>query len=92
MALTSSFNEANAIFGILDRERLAIWQAHPDWPEERRLEAWSRRKSEIASYLASDSSTPRHLQQELGSTLSQAQGSGQERRVGGFFVALTGSD
>ena len=91
MALKEGFTKGDNVFSILDKERQAIWRAHPNWSEEDRLAAWSQRQSEIASYLYNNSATPRHLPDDLRGSSSQARGSGQERGVRGFPLVLTGS-
>ena len=93
MSFNRKRNLADSVLDTLDQERLAIWQAHPDWPEERRLGLWSRRKAEIASYLVTDDSTPRYLRTELGGpTVGLVHSTGGEGLVRPPNLARSGPD
>ena len=89
MSSASHLNES--VFSTLDKERLAIWQAHPDWSEQRRQQAWSQRRAQIASYLFGNGAT---TQEELeGTSLALTQGADRGQLVRDLsLVAMSGLD
>lgn len=69
-------------FNAVDSERLAIWQAHPDWSEEQRQLLYQYAKARIASSFGTSPTEPRGLQRERERTRALDQAVDQRRTVG----------
>lgn len=46
----------DSVFGLLETERQAFWQAHHTWSEEQRNAAWSQQRADLAFQLMGDTS------------------------------------